>query len=145
MATSYIKRKPLSVMQQVLRMKTLHPQFKEAVKTHRAVWTGTLKPVGLSETYTVRITYDLGLSPRVSVIAPELRARAEGERIPHVYRGDYPCLYFPWNKEWTPDKLIALTVVPWASLWLYYYEVWHATGVWLGGGIEHEREDKDPQ
>ena len=20
------------------------------------------------------------------------------------------------------------TIVPWASLWLYYYEVWHATG-----------------
>ena len=28
------------------------------------------------------------------------------------------------------------TIVPWASLWLYYYEVWHATGEWLGGG-EH--------
>jgi len=27
------------------------------------------------------------------------------------------------------------TIVPWACLWLYYYEVWHTTGEWLGGGL----------
>jgi hypothetical protein len=32
---------------------------------------------------------------------------------------------------------IATTIIPWLSLWLYYYEVWHATGEWMGGGIEH--------
>jgi hypothetical protein len=33
---------------------------------------------------------------------------------------------------------IAATIVPWLSLWLYYYEVWLATGAWEGGGISHE-------
>lgn len=28
------------------------------------------------------------------------------------------------------------SVLLWASLWLFFYEVWLATGDWLGGG-EH--------
>jgi hypothetical protein len=31
---------------------------------------------------------------------------------------------------------IADTIVPWAALWLVFYEYWLATGLWLGGG-EH--------
>jgi len=122
-------------------MKRLHPQFKETVKTEKVQWIGTLTPSGLTNTYVISVSYELGVSPRVSVISPELQSRAEGQRIPHTYKGDYPCLYFPWNKEWTPNKLIALTIIPWASLWLYYYEVWLATGVWLGGGIEHDQSE----
>ena len=34
---------------------------------------------------------------------------------------------------------IADTILPWTSLWLYFYELWHATGQWLGGG-EHPGE-----
>jgi hypothetical protein len=32
---------------------------------------------------------------------------------------------------------IADTLVPWASEWLFDYELWLATGEWYGGGIEH--------
>src|SRR5262249_29034610 len=142
MANRHLGQQPLSVMLQVLKMKALHPQFKAATKTDRVLWTGTLKPTGLSDTYSIRIAYELGLSPRLSVVSPALRTRAEGVRIPHLYKEGNPCLYFPWNKEWTPDKFIALTIVPWASLWLYYYEVWHATGEWLGSGIEHGEAEK---
>jgi len=31
---------------------------------------------------------------------------------------------------------VATTIVPWTSLWLRHYEVWHVTGEWWGGG-EH--------
>jgi hypothetical protein len=44
------------------------------------------------------------------------------------------CLYLPSADEWMPTQLIAETIVPWTSLWLFYYETWHATGEWLGGG-----------
>jgi hypothetical protein len=37
---------------------------------------------------------------------------------------------------------VADTTVPWTALWLYHYEVWHATGEWLGGGIDHHRGRK---
>lgn len=30
--------------------------------------------------------------------------------------------------------LIANTIVPWTSEWLFYYEIWLATGQWHGGG-----------
>ena len=36
------------------------------------------------------------------------------------------------------DMTIATTIVPWLSLWLYYYEIWLATGSWQGGGVDHE-------
>ena len=33
-------------------------------------------------------------------------------------------------------KLISNTIIPWTIEWLYFYELWLATGEWLGGG-EH--------
>ena len=36
---------------------------------------------------------------------------------------------------------IALTIVPWLSLWLFYYEVWRATGTWYGGGTHPTEYD----
>jgi hypothetical protein len=35
------------------------------------------------------------------------------------------------------------SIVPWTSLWLYYYEIWHATGEWLGGGHDPAAEKND--
>jgi len=58
--------------------------------------------------------------------------------IVYTYAQDRPCLFLPGSGEWRSDLLIARTVVPWLSEWLYFYEVWRATGEWLGGG-EHPR------
>lgn len=33
---------------------------------------------------------------------------------------------------------IANTIIPWTIEWLYYYELWLATGEWLGGGDHPE-------
>jgi len=33
--------------------------------------------------------------------------------------------------------LLADTIVPWLMSWLFFYEIWHAIGEWLGGGVEH--------
>jgi hypothetical protein len=68
--------------------------------------------------------------------------RADAAHIPHTYRGNYLCLYYPKFLEWTGGDFIADTIVPWASLWLFYYEMWHAAGVWFGGGIAHSRDGK---
>ena len=74
------------------------------------------------------------------------RARAVAERDgkppPHLYLGGDLCLYLPGSGEWYPDKPVAATILPWASLWLYYYEIWLATGEWLGGGV-HPVDSKD--
>jgi hypothetical protein len=39
--------------------------------------------------------------------------------------------------------LVALTIIPWAAQWLVCYEIWHATGQWVGGGAHPERLDQD--
>jgi hypothetical protein len=117
-------------------MKSLHPQLTLSRWSQNVMtWTGPIRPSALGEEYQVRITYKLGEKPQVTVVSPELHGRENGSRIPHVYPGKRLCLYFPAAREWGPDKLIADTIVPWAALWLYHYENWHATGEWLGGGI----------
>lgn len=128
--------------QQALRMKTLHPQFAATIRQGTALWRGDVNPTPLSATYTVEVRYERGSSPRISVISPSLDADKNGKRIPHTYRENYLCLYFPPAREWHAGKFIAETIVPWISLWLFYYEGWLATGEWFGGGI-HTLQSKE--
>jgi hypothetical protein len=65
---------------------------------------------------------------------PALRKRQADQRIPHTFYDGSICLHL--HEEWTPAMFVADTIIPWLSLWLYHYEVWHATGVWHGGGQE---------
>jgi hypothetical protein len=96
-----------------------------------------MRPTPLSDTYRVRVVYGL-CEPRAYVESPQLQPREAGGGIPHTYRdpsGPRPCLYVPGSGEWTNEKLLASTIVPWLMEWLLYYELWHATDEWLGGGI----------
>ncbi len=135
MGNRYFRSKPLTVGNQIFAMERHFPDFKVRFKKGMATWVGTLQPSAASEAYTVTIQYSLPDVPRVWVVSPELINRPDGQRIPHVYEGKRLCLYLPGSGEWKKTMLIAETIVPWASLWLYYYEVWHATGEWLGGGV----------
>ena len=117
-------------------MKALHPQFHVAWRGHKARWSGIVRPSALNRQYHVELRYEEGGNPRVDVVDPKLVGRADNPRIPHVYEGNRPCLYKPNAGQWDPLHFIAETIVPWLVLWLFYYEVWHATGEWLGGG-EH--------
>lgn len=134
MAKSFPKRKPLTFAQQCGVMRRLHPQFVDRWGRGRVTWRGSLTPTSVSETYSIRIEYQQDGIPEVWVDSPKLQKRADQDRIPHVYAGPRPCLYHPSLREWTPLDPIAETIVPWTSEWLYYYELWHATGDWLGGG-----------
>jgi hypothetical protein len=67
----------------------------------------------------------------VRVQRPQLDGRP-GESLPHVYREGTLCLYR--KGEWSSAMLIANSIVPWASEWLLFYEIWLATGEWHGGG-----------
>lgn len=124
--------------QQHQRMSARHPQFRLlGLRPNLAEWQGTVRPLPLSETYTLRIRYKKYEGPEVWVISPALKLYEDAASIPHTYVGDYLCLHYPDYKEWSSDKYVAETIVPWISLWLVYYEGWLATGKWLGGGIEH--------
>jgi hypothetical protein len=136
MATKYFARKNLSLAQQDIRMRALHPQFKSRLSRSAIIWIGPITPMDVSRTYTIKVQYRLNKHPSVLVVDPPLRKRSEGEPILHIYKGGYLCLHRPKYLEWTPQDYIAETIIPWTALWLYFYEVWHATGEWLGGG-EH--------
>jgi hypothetical protein len=140
MGANYFKIKRLPMVHQVFAIKGIHPRFQCTSKGNHAIWIGPVKPSAMSHEYQVRIVYEFGDSPKVWVLSPALKPRCDGGRIPHVYGGPRPCLYLPNSGEWRPDRYIADTIIPWTSLWLYYYEVWHATGEWLGGGVH-----PDPQ
>lgn len=136
MGSSYFRKRPLTIPQQVFRMSGDWPGFNLKLKPGVGVWTGAVQPTPLSETYQVQIRYALGTRPKITVLSPTLRKNAKGEKIPHRYHDGSLCLYQPKYGEWTPQLFIADTILPWTSLWLAHYEYWLATGEWHGGG-EH--------
>ena len=136
MATrSYAPRERLPATKHADLMRAMFPSFRLHRRGAEFSWVGPLQPSEASATYTVRITYSDGSIPKVYLVAPQLTAREGSNRIPHTYEnGTRLCLYAPLRNEWRNTKPISLTIVPWTCLWLYYYEAWHATGEWLGGG-----------
>lgn len=79
------------------------------------------------------------MRPEVFVEHPALKKRGDS-RIPHLY--DHKrlklCLWLPGQGEWTSAMWIADSVLLWAAEWLFFYEIWYATGEWLGGGAHPE-------
>jgi hypothetical protein len=117
-------------------MRHHHPNFNTTVTGRLLRSVGSLQPTPTSRSYAVIIFYQAGEQPGAFV--PGLLPRTDAERIPHTYGPDRPCLFYPPGREWRSDMTIATTIVPWLSLWLYYYEIWLATGSWQGGGVDHE-------
>ncbi len=96
-------------------------------------FSGSLRPWGGGDAYEVEVWMPDHGAPRVRVLSPALRRGA-----PHTYDDDgLLCLYHPKARPWRRTDLAALTVVPWAELWLYFYEAWLETGVWWGPEAQH--------
>ena len=128
------RRRSLSLTQQAWALCSRDPTAQRPVgRAGCRTWTVELQPTPLSLAYTVRLEHrEADPRPKVTVVDPVLTCR-EGESLPHVFAGDELCLYYD---EFDARKhLIADTVVPWASEWLYYYELWLTTGDWRGGGV----------
>ena len=118
------------------------PGFTCDLNGGRVSCEGILRPTPLGADYRVRVRYTVGRRPRASVIDPLLRRREQqrDEPIPHTFNDripgrEEPCLHF--RGEFRSDRLLANTILPWLVEWLAHYEVWRATGIWTGGGIEH--------
>lgn len=121
-------------LQQGLALTKAFPDANVSVHRNRMRGTFSLQPTGLSDSYLLRIEYSLETNPKVYVVEPELRDR-DGKPPPHLYRDGSLCLYLPGAKEWENTMYIVDSIVPWASEWLFHYEIWLATGEWHGGGI----------
>lgn len=125
---------PKTLPQQLGALAGLPVTRDARIRRGRLTWLASLQPSPLSRTYSVRLDYALGgATPRVKVLAPDLHADG-AERLPHVLSGEAMCLCYPW--QWDDGKLIARTVVPWASEWLLHFEFWKIDKRWHGGGHE---------
>jgi len=106
-------------------------------------WEMIIVPSPNSSAYRIRVDYTIGKSPKVYVIEPAALKKAAGEtHLPHVFDTEKQqlCLFYSKIGEWDASMLLSRSIVPWASEWLYFYELWVITGEWLGEGIGHSRK-----
>ncbi|HAB17983.1 MAG TPA: hypothetical protein PLX89_05525 [Verrucomicrobiota bacterium] len=131
-------RQKLTIAQQLLSLRADYPTGWGETCDGKLVWRQSLQPTVLSRKFQIRLVYRLTGSPSTFVEYPSLAELAQGRNIPHLYEQESArlCLYQPKYQEWTTDRLLSRTIVPWASLWLLYFEDWLISDEWKGGG-EH--------
>jgi len=134
-------RQGMTVAQQFahLRASKVFPG-QGVIRGRGLTWRCSVRPTPLSRRYELRLTWSEDRGPEVFVDEPDLVLLADGMDLPHVYeqRPTRLCLYLPGTGEYRPADRLDLTVLPWAVLWLAYFEDWLARGCtdWQGGG-EH--------
>lgn len=95
-----------------------------------------LKPTEQSVDYKIKLSVDLRKQKvKAFVVEPDIHKVHKNKNMPHVYSDGSLCLYYPSYNEFNYKDNWVETLIPWISLWLYYYELWEMTGTWLGGGI----------
>jgi len=136
----YPKPKKITVQKQKVALCAAFPEGKCSISLKKKlVWSGIICPSPLSKEYVTVLTWVSGYSPRVWVIGDNLE-KLDDPDFPHVYQIDLEhnmvriCLYR--HQEFNQYTFIADKIIPWIVEWLYYYELWLATGEWHGGG-EH--------
>lgn len=146
---------PLTIAQQYHALKACGPYERLLIsgKDRTLLWEGWLQPSLFSRRYKVVVRYSLGTAPICVVTEPDLYSLAGAKTIPHHYRKDKHiagaklCLFLPSSQsdgklsEWRSQQKISDTIIPWASLWLFYFEQWLYTRDWEGGG-KHPRANE---
>lgn len=148
----YFKTPRLSLLQQKVALCSTYKDAHCSIdkKKSQLFWSGKIRPSPLSKEYVVVLFYHLGESPKVWVVGNELE-QLDNPNFPHKFRIDCEnkmvriCLYR--YAEFNSSKFLSNTIIPWTVEWLYFYELWLATGEWLGGGehpdVGKEKTDED--
>jgi hypothetical protein len=138
------RRKALTAAQQYVNLRG-NPicSGNGVLRAGQFTWRFSASPSPLSRDYEIRIEFKQG-RPEIFVDRPDLHVLAGGRRIPHLYQQKPPrlCLYLPKTYEWQSWMRLDQTIVPWATLWLFYFEEWLASDDWKGGGM-HPKADDD--
>lgn len=126
----------VTIGSQVMRMQTDFPTFNYSRSNNIPTWIGSLQPNTTSPIYIVKIVYhctgQCSKPPVVNIESPKICPDT-----PHRYRDGSLCLYFPTDGDWSPDRFISRTIVPWTALWLAFYEIWLDTNHWYGTEAPH--------
>lgn len=140
-----VGRKPLTAAQQFVNLRGNPISRGDGeLSAGRLTWRYASTPFPLGRDYGIRIEFKQGGRPRIFVEYPDLHLLAGDRRIPHLYQQKPPrlCLWLPQTGEWQRWMRLDQTVVPWTSLWLFYFEEWLASDDWKGGGM-HPGTDED--
>lgn len=96
---------------------------------------GKLQPTPRSIWYSYEIRYWFKEKIKIFIREPEIKVMHNGKKAEHLYSDGSLCLFFPKAREFNSKRLIVEYIIPWISLWLFFYEIWLVTGDWKGGGI----------
>jgi hypothetical protein len=136
----YFDRRDLTLVQQAYYMSVDYPGFVGRMMKNAIEWVGSVKPTPMSDTYLIRIYYKIPDRPEVIVLSPELQVASGHHHLPHTFPPEWKRLCLHMSPDWNSQKPVNW-IVPWIALWLYFYEIWRVTSVWLGEG--HEPRDTD--
>lgn len=132
----------VGVHEQGAIIRQVAPNFDCQIQNGLLICRGDLRPSDVSKVYRVGLSYRAKNRPRVWVEDPKLRRRPSEPEvgIPHTFNQskegqEEPCLHR--ITDWRSDMRLANTVIPWFKEWLVFYEFWHQTGEWYGGGVDH--------
>lgn len=132
-----LKIRNKTIAEQASAFRSRYPHFGTNFSSKSGLKvTGAIRPSSRSIDYHFVLRYNLQEKPKMKIVSPVLRKNEKDENPEHLYPGGYLCLYQPKYHEFSRTDLLTDTIIPWTTLWLYHYEVWHMTGEWLGGG-EH--------
>lgn len=141
MAKRYPKAKTVSpfvqLVTQYARIKSTYTNIKSAqMNKHSRSFeiVMDITPSENSNTYEVKISYEIGKKPQAILLSPALK-EYDGKMPHHIYGFDKNghailCVYCPYKGEWTSSMPIAESFIPWVSTWLNTYEYWMITGEW---------------
>lgn len=120
---------------QIWAMHSKYPQFKfKRTKEGYIEFSGVLRVKPELPEYSVSIIYRKNIDPLIYVSSPKLVIDA-----PHIYPSTNSlCLYHPDLFKWNKTKVIANEIMTWTAGWIYFYEAWLQTGLWLGPEAAHE-------
>lgn len=113
------------------------PETKCNVQVDRIIFELKFQPSPVSPFYKILINYPLYETIEVWACISNYD-EIKDKNIPHIYSKNpikkrlRLCLYY--GDEFKRGMSIVETLIPWTVEWLYYYELWLATGKWLGGG-----------
>ncbi len=102
-------------------------------------WFGTLQPTEKSPEYLVKVSYQDYSAPKVEVVSPQLRPNPK-----HTFADGSLCLFYQDDQAWDGKNLLSKTVLLWAAEWLYCYEIWLASGEWIGPEAPHSNIKPTP-
>ncbi len=128
----------ISLASQAIYLRKEYPESQCSLHCGVLIWSGEIRPTPLSRTYKIRIEcHSFQKRPKVILYGDYIEG-IDRRDFPHYFEIDRDkpevvlCLHMPY--EFDHRSWIADTIILWTQEWLYFYEIWLATGEWHGGG-----------